>query len=170
MTPPIALVQKRIANISVGSSTVRGQPKGTVTIARNYLQSINLKDFSNGSEDQFRRVLDEHTEKLRTELPSRSWGIARKVLNIFLFQATHDVILNRTYTFDKIIAYLEVPLDNPNAKKLKGKAKSEGKTLNWKNIYSLNPDASKEFQDIARQCASQKGYERCYLDLDWWRS
>ena len=170
MTQIPDLIQKRIANISVGPSTVRGQPRGTVNIARNYLQSINLKDFSNVSKDQFRTVLDEHTEKLKNELPSQSWGIARKVLNIFLFQATHDIILNRKYTFDKIIAFLEVPLDNPNAKKLKGFAKLHSINLDWKNIYSLRPEVSKEFQEYARQYASQKECERCYLDLYWWRS
>jgi hypothetical protein len=56
MTQIPGLIQKRIANISVGPSTVRGQPTGTVNIASNYLQKINLKDFSNVSEDQFRTV------------------------------------------------------------------------------------------------------------------
>ena len=170
MTQIPELIQKRIANISVGPSTVRRQPRGTVNIARNYLQSINLKYFSNVSEDRFRTVLDEHTEKLKNKLPSHSWGIARKVLNIFLFQATHDIILNRKYTFDKIIAFLEVPLDNPNAEKLKGFAKLDGINLVWKNIHSLRPEVSKEFQEYARQYASQKECERCYLDLYWWRS
>ena len=165
------LIPKRIANISVGASTVRGQPPKTVEIARNYLQSsINLKDFSNVSEDQFRTVLDEHTEKLKNELPSHSWGIARKVLNIFLFQATHDIILNKKYTFDKTITFLEVPLDNRNAKILKKSAKSHGINLDWKNIKSLRPEVSKEFQEYAKQYASQKECERCYLDLYWWRS
>ena len=170
MTQIPDLIQKRTANISVGSSTVRGQPKDTVKNARNYLKKINLKNFSNVNEHQFRTVLDEHTEKLKNELPSHSWGIARKVLNIFLFQVTHNIILNKKYTFDNIIAFLEVPLDNPNAKKIKGFAKLHGKNLDWKNIYSLRPEVSKEYQKYARQYASQKECERCYLDLYWWRS
>ena len=56
MTPPIDLIQRRIANISVGSSTVRGQnTENTVTIARKYLQLVNLKDFSDANEDQLKR-------------------------------------------------------------------------------------------------------------------
>jgi hypothetical protein len=171
MTPPIDLIQKRIANISVGTSTVRGQPKGTVTIARKYLQSVNLKDFSEGSEDHFRTVLDTNTDKMKHELPSNSWGIARKVLNIFLFQAAHDVFLNRNYSLDKIIRYLEVPLDNPNAKKLKEIVKSKGENLDWTNIYSLAPETSSQFQEYARKYAYEKyNCERCYLDIFWWRS
>jgi len=169
MIPPIDLIQKRIANTAVGTSTVRGQPKGTVTIARKNLQLINLKDFSCSSEDQFRKVLDVYTEKLKNDLPSKSWGIARKVLNIFLFQAAHDVFLNRNYSLEGIIAFLEVPLDNPNAKKLKRIAKSKGKSLDWKNIYSLSPETSNEFQEYAKKYASQKyNCESCDLDIYWW--
>ena len=171
MTIPIDPIQKRIANNSVGTSTVRGQPKGTVTIARTFLKSVNLKDFSDASEDQFRTVLDAYTSKLKNELPSHSWGIARKVLNIFLFQAAHDIFLNRYYALDKIICYLEVPLDNPNAKKLKKIAKLKGKNLDWKNIYSLAPETSIQFQECARKYAYDKyNCERCYLDIFWWRS
>jgi len=106
------LTQRRVANISAGASTLRGQPKDSVSIAIKNLQSINLKNFSDVTSDQFEKLLDEHVEKLRKEPPSKSWDIARKVLNIFLFQATHDIILNKNYNFKKIIPYLEVPLDN----------------------------------------------------------
>lgn len=170
--PPIDIVQKRIVNISVGTSTVRGQPEGTVITARKYLQYVNLKDFSEIiNEDGFKGLLDKHTQLLKERLPSKSWGIARKVMNIFLFQATHDIILNRNYTLDKIIPYLELPLDNPNAKRLKKFAKSEGITLEWRNIYSLQPEVSITFQNYAKQYAQEKyNCERCYLDVYWWRS
>ena len=168
----IDLFQKRIANISVGSSTVRGQPKRTVKIAREYLKSINLRDFSRiNNEEEFNHLLDVHTNKLREELPSKSWGIARKILNLFLFQTSHDIFLNRRYSLDKLIPYLEVPLDNPNAKKLKIFAGLDGVKLEWKNIYSLEPEISAKFQKYAKNYAI-KTYqcERCYLDIYWWRS
>lgn len=171
----IELVQKRIANISVGASTVRGQPKGTKGIAIDYLQSVNLKDFSDVTgEAHFKNLLDKRTNELKDKLPSSPrgrWGIARKVLNIFLFQAVHDILLNRNYTFDKIITYLEVPLDNKNAKKLKKFAKERGINLDWKNIHSLDPETNMRFQEYAKQCARLPEYdcERCYLDVYWWR-
>jgi len=164
------LTQRRVANISAGASTLRGQPKDSVSIAIKNLQSINLKNFSDVTSDQFEKLLDEHVEKLRKEPPSKSWDIARKVLNIFLFQATHDIILNKNYNFKKIIPYLEVPLDNKNAKKLKKLAKKEGKRLSWKNIKSLNPEINAEFQGYAKTICISKKVERCYLDLLWWRS
>jgi len=170
--PPIELIKKRIANISVGSSTVRGQPKETVNTVRLYFNSLELQDFSNiSNEVQFKTILDKHTLILKDKLPSKSWGISRKVLNIFLFQVSHDVILNRKYHLDKIIPYLELPLDNPNAKRLKKFAKDEGIKLDWSNIYSLEPEVNAQFQEYAKRHASHKyRCERCYLDVYWWRS
>jgi len=170
--PPIELIQKRIANISVGSSTVRGQPKETVKITRNYLGSINLQSFSDiKDQTQFNILLDKHTEALKKQIPSKSWGISRKVLNIFLFQASHDIILNRKYALDCIISYLELPLDNPNAKRLVKYARLKNIRLNWNNIYSLKHETSKLFQDFAKEYAHDKyDCERCYLDIYWRRS
>ena len=160
--PPINLIQKRIANISVGSSTVRGQPKGTVKI----------QEFSNMKEDnRFQNLLDNHTLLLKEKLPSKSWGIARKVLNIFMFQASRDILLNRKYSLDGIISYLELPLDNPNAKRLVKFAKSKDIRLNWRNIYSLDAETNKQFQVFAKHYAHDTFQcDRCYLDVYWWRS
>jgi hypothetical protein len=171
--PPLRKFQNRVANFSVGASTMRGQPEGTIATARKYLQlSIDLRDFSDVvSEDQFRNILDGHTEKMRKRFESKSWGMARKVLNIFLFQAAEHIVLNRNYTLDKIIKYLELPLDNKNAKKVKEFARGKGKNLPWKNIKSLDPETSKLFQEYARQQAYKEcNCERCYLEVYWWRS
>jgi hypothetical protein len=172
MNPPIDLIQRRIANISVGPSTVRGKGReGTKAIVTKYLgESINLKDFSNADSESFQKRLDDYTEELENKIPSHEWGLARKVLNIFLLEAAHNIFLNKNYNLDKIISYLEVPLDNPNAKKLKNYAKSDGIDLEWTNIYSLDPKSSMQFQRYARQYASREhNCERCYLDLYWWR-
>ncbi len=170
--PPINLIQFRIANISVGPSTVRGQPKETVKKAREYLKSIHLQNFTDiGNEQDFQNTLNEYTLKLQQELPSKSWGIARKVMNIFLFQATHDVLLNREFFLDNIKIFLEIPLDNPNSKKLKEFAKKEEIDISWRNIYSLQPDINQKFQDYAGKYALETYQcERCYLDVYWWRS
>jgi hypothetical protein len=171
MNPPINLIQRRIANISVGPSTVRGKGReGTKAIVTKYLgESINLKDFSNADSDTFQKRLDEHTEELKNKIHLHEWGLARKVLNIFLFEAAHNIFLNKNYNLDKIISYLEVPLDNPNAKKLKNYAKSDGIMLNWNGIKSLDAKSSSQFQVYAEQYAQRLYCARCYLDLYWWR-
>ncbi|MBI2575207.1 hypothetical protein HYV82_04970 [Candidatus Woesearchaeota archaeon] len=168
----ICLVQKRIANICVGASTVRGQPKRTVDEARKYLKSIKLEEFStSGDESQFKVLLDNHTGLLKEKFPSKSWGMSRKVLNIFLFQASHDILLNRHYALDGIIPYLELPLDNPNAQRLVKFAKSKNVELEWKNIRSLKPETNEQFQEVAKRCAHDEiQWDRCYLEVCWWRS
>lgn len=170
--PPLELIQRRIAHISIGPSTVRGQPTGTARTIREYLESLDLGDFSAAANQaDFISLLDRHTSALTAKLDSGRWGIARKGLNIFLFQATHDILLNKNYSLDTIIPYLELPLDNPNAKRLVKLAKSDGVKLEWTNISSLKPEMSLKFQSFARQYADNKyGCHRCYLDVYWWRS
>ena len=41
-SPPIDKVQKRIANISIGPSTLRGQPEGTIKTAREFFINFNF--------------------------------------------------------------------------------------------------------------------------------
>ena len=169
---PIDLVQRRIANISVGPSTVQSQPKETLATARKYLASIDLREFSTvNNEEGFNKLLDEHTRLLQENLPSQSWGISRKVLNIFLFQATHDIFLNKKYSLYAAVPYFELPLDNPNGKKLRKLARAEGIKLHWTNIKSLEPEISATFQAYAKKHArSEHQCARCYLDVYWWRS
>ena len=181
--------KERIAKTSVGASTVRGQTKGTVAEARKYLiKNINLEDFVNP--DNFQNMLDKHTEILFEKLKNLyesaeknkkrnppSWGLARKVLNIFLFEAAHNTILNRKYNLEeKIIPYLEVPLDYKNAERLKKHASDEDIELRWTNIKSLNDESSiqeyAKFQEYAKKCALREEYNckhRCYLELYWFR-
>jgi hypothetical protein len=167
----IELIQKWVARGSVGSSTVRGQPKGTIDKSIEYLQSVDLQSFSEAeNEEEFKVLLDKATNKLEDVLPSKSWGMARKVLNIFLLHATQNITLNKKFGLDRIIPYLELPLDNPNAKRLIKLAKPEGKRLVWKKISSLKPEENLGFQEYAKLYAKKRGIERCYLDACWWRS
>lgn len=166
-------IQERIANTSVSSSTVRGQPRGTVEKAQDYLKTINLKDFSKiKDERQFNRSLNKHTASLKKRIDSKSWGISRKVLNIFLFEASNNVLLNKKYSLHKIIPFLELTLDNPNAKELIKLAKIKNKKLIWKTISSLKSGPNKQFQKFAKDHAYNEYCKmfRCYLDVYWWRS
>lgn len=168
-------VQKRVANLSVTASAVRGQPKGTAQKARDFLSQMDLREFSKmTSENGFQKLLDKHTTQLCKKLPSKSWGIARKVLNIFLFQASQDIHLNRCYSLRTTIPHLELPLDNRNAQRLqrlKAEEKSESRQLSWENISSLKPASSKKFQEFAKRYASKTyNCDRCYLDVYWWRN
>lgn len=169
--PLIEQMQKRIANLSIGSSTLRGQGKNAKSIAISYLKNIDLREFSNiNNELKFTDKLNYHTELLQKKLPNRSWGAARKALNIFLFQVAHDIYLSKAYNLRKIVPFLEVPLDNLNAKGLVKEAKRRHLKLHWHSIKDLHKDDSDKFQKFAKQFAKEKyNCERCYLELYFWR-
>src|SRR4051794_29968500 len=81
------IIQSRAARIAVSPSTVRGKgSKGTVSAARRYLRKMKLGDFQVRTQAAFLAALDGHTEALQQKLPKpvRRWGLARKVMNIFL--------------------------------------------------------------------------------------
>jgi len=170
-SPPIDKVQKRIANISIGPSTLRGQPEGTIKTAREFFINFNFNIFNNClSEEDFLNKLDEQTELLRNKIPSQSWGISRKALNLFIFQSAHDIYLCEKNNLKRLIPFFEVVLDNPNAKRILELAEKKGVILIWRNIKSLKKEENSSIQNFAKQIASERGYERCYLDLDFWRS
>lgn len=166
-------VQDRVANNSVGPSTVHGQKTGTVKAARTFFKKLNLNVFSNVSnEADFLEKLDKQTKLLQPKLPDRKWGFARKTLNIFLFQAAHDIYLSKKYGLRKLVKFLELPLDNPNAERLK-EENENGKKLNWENIKDLEKKDSDEFQSVAKEIARNKKYgyncKRCELEFYFYK-
>jgi len=167
---PVELVKKRIVYISISPSVVRGQKSGTMKEIINYLVSINLENFSKVKDEKnFNHLLDMYTNEPGKKI--KCWGIARKAINIFLFQASHDIVLNRKYNLNKIIPYLELILDNNNAKKLVKYAKQKGINLEWEKIKSLDKKTNKKFQKVAKKYAHEEyKCERCYLEFYLWHS
>jgi hypothetical protein len=164
----LAKFQNYIAHTSVGPSTIRGQKRGTKEIVINYLKKLNLGKLSKiNDEKDFTDWLNHHTNTLAEKL-RKNWGVARKAINLFLFHASHNLYLQQGYRLRKIIKYLELPLDNYNAKRLKEYAREKQITLKWKSIKSLTRKENKKFQEIAREYAKEKGMYRCHLDLIFW--
>jgi hypothetical protein len=164
-------VQRRLANICIGTSTVRGQPSGTKKIIIDYLRSINLAMLANINEKTYAAFLDRHTKVLKRRIPSCSWGIARKCLNIFLMEASINCFLVKAYHTSDAVPYLELPLDNPNAKRLIKKAKKEDQLdlrHCWTSIQYLTPENSAKLQEQAQKSAKKEECERGYLDILWW--
>jgi hypothetical protein len=167
----LKVVQTREANSSIGASTLRGQPKGSIEITRNFLKKLDFNIFNNvNSESEFLGILDQQTDLLKEKIPSKSWGISRKALNIFLFHAINNIFLNKEYNLNKIIPFLELTLDNPNAKKLKELSGNKKIDFGWINITKLTKEPNSKIQDFAKKIAKEKyDCERCYLDLYFWR-
>lgn len=169
----LMFIQKRVANIAIGVSSLRGQgPAGTIQKTRCFMAKLKLRTFKDIATGQFQRRLDKHTEELMKQFPKgarRNWGGARKAMNVFLEAAFYDRLLARAYKLQNLKQYLELPLDRYVVRELKTRA-GKGNLPRWAGIKNLTPDDSKEFQAYAKKVAREKGIPRIYLDLYYWRA
>jgi hypothetical protein len=106
-------LRRRTAELSVGASTVRRAGRnGSGSSAR----------ATAGSAQGLRRLialsllaaLDRETVRIQRQLPdgARHWGVARKVLNIFLRSCVYSRPLASAYGLAHIDRWLELPLDS----------------------------------------------------------
>ena len=163
------IVRSRAARIAVGPSTVRGRGnKGTVAAARAHLRNLDLRRFATSSPEEFSRVLNEATDRLQRAFPpsARHWGVARKVLNIFLRDCLYTTYLSQ-FALIKAESFLELPLDSVTADHLK-KAVGRGALPPWPGVKRVTPDLNRLFQSAALEIAKTKGVHRVHLDALWW--
>src|SRR5262249_19224548 len=78
-------------------------------MARRALTRVSLKPFGTKQARHFHDALDEETLKLKRRI--RSWGLARKVLNIFLRGCLYNAYLREHYHLDRAEPWFEIPLD-----------------------------------------------------------
>lgn len=164
-----AIIRSRAARIAVGPSTVRGRGnRGTVAAARGYLRSLDLAPFGCSRAVDFARALDVETERLRRSLPAnaRHWGIARKVLNIFLRDCLYTSYLNR-YNLTQAEELFELPLDSVTAQALKTEAGRASLPV-WPGVKGVTPELNTMFQEVALRIGAQRGVARVHLDALWW--
>jgi hypothetical protein len=173
-------IHKRLSIVSVGASALRNQgASGIVDIARDYFyQSISLDDYIGklSNPDRFAKFLDDHTQKLLKVFPAdgKSWGAARKGLNLFFREAVYNKFISDHYklptdltVFNKLIRQLEVPLDFDVAT---GIYKDKNGTIpKWISIKKLTKDVSDIYQKEALAIADSKKVARVHLDLIYWR-
>ena len=174
---------RRIAQIAVGASAIRNQgkkgDKGLIKSCRDYFENeIDLTEFFNSlsSNEAYKTFLTTHTNDLANLFPltARSWGAARKGLNLFLRDLTYnkyfadkfDLPTDFDQNNDKL-KNLEVPLDKDVAKGLRKHYKRQ--LPKWNGIKHLTPDSSDEYQAKAMELASEKNIARVHLDLEFWR-
>lgn len=173
-------IHKRLAIISVGGSAIRNQgAAGLVDIARGYFEnSISLEKFfvSLKDEGSFKRFLDLHTDQLVDQFPKggKSWGAARKGLNLFFRDLVYNKFIAEKYglsgnfeQFNEEIKCLEVPLDSYVASRLY--IRSLEKLPKWSSIKALTPAISSLYQDEALLDAVERKTARVHLDLIYWR-
>ena len=108
------LVQKRVANISIGPSTLRNQGKKDVaptvtTIAREFLGVLKLAELRYMKVDKFDEWLNDKTKDLEDrfkDVAPGNWGAARKAINVFLENAFYDRLLSEEYNLQKLVSCL----------------------------------------------------------------
>lgn len=167
--PFIQAVQSRAARISVSASATRGNGVGVVAAGRSFLARLRLAAFATSRPNVFHQRLDTATGELSVSLPAgaRSWGLARKLLNIFLRDALYTTYLADAFKLREAEALLEIPLDSITAGHLRKEA--EGRKLpRWPGVKHLTPEVSKSYQAFAAQFAATKALAPVHLDTHWW--
>jgi hypothetical protein len=165
------LFQIRVAEGAIGPSAMRNQgSKRVVRNARRYLSHIDLSRIAVRRESAFRAILDRHTERLRRSLPPKAkhWGTARKALNLFLRDILYHLYLSKDFRFERVEAWLEVPLDRYVADGIRRSYR--GPLPRWRGIIHLRPQESAAFQHAAQRIARATGVAPVHLDVFWWRN
>jgi hypothetical protein len=168
--PLIKAIQARTAAVAISPSTVRGQGEGgVVDAARDFLTNLNLHRFGVADAEMFRASLREATKELKAVYPAkaRSWGLARKCLNIFLRDALYTCYLRDEYDLALAEAWYEVPLDSVVVKAMKKKAPRRA-LPRWLGVKHLDPEDSKKYQAFALTLAEEMGITRAHLDTYLW--
>lgn len=167
--PFIQAVQSRAARISVSASATRGNGAGVVAAGRSFLSRLPLKDFATSRPELFRQRLDKATDELSAAMPfgAKSWGLSRKLLNIFLRDALYTTYLADEFKLQEAESLLEIPLDSITADHLR--KETGGRRLpRWPGVKHLTPEVNKSYQSFAAQLAAIKALAPVHLDTFWW--
>jgi hypothetical protein len=162
-------VHSLTARSAVPASAVRGKGMtGVAAAARNFLRDMRLERFGTPNPRTFARELDQQTAAMVQALPSdaQHWGVARKVINIFLRDAMYSTYLRDHYALSRAEDYYEVPLDSVTAKALI----TYGTTTlpAWPGVKHVNRTLNERFQREAGRIAKELDTARVHLDAHWW--
>lgn len=178
----VCALRQHQARVSITQPTVRSQGAGTLRAAWDFLSTdLDLRRLCAVTERKFLLRLDDATDlfvrrlqKQRGKGQSRkagSWGVARKLLNIYIRDCVYSRMLCAHYRLEAIEPFLEVPLDSLVAKGLIAEANARGQTRRlprWKTIKGLERRESDLFQSFASELAEERGHARIHLDVLLW--
>lgn len=166
----ISAIQRRTAQVAVSASAARGQgAPGLVKAAREYLAKLPLAQFGVSRPVLFRARLDQTTRQLKDVLPEkgRNWGVARKLLNIFLRDALCTTYLSEHFRLESGKGFYELPLDSITASHLRREV-PRGQLPRWLGVKHLVVEVSDQYQAAAATVANAHGIARVHLDAFWW--
>jgi hypothetical protein len=162
------MVQHRAARAAVTASATRGQRvRGVVRRARDFLVTLKLAQFGTGDQRAFARRLDATTKRLCACLPkgAATWGLARKLLNIFLRDSLYTSYLAKDHRLVLAERLLEIPLDSITAERIHGEVRD---LPGWQGVKYLDPETSAAYQAAAVVIAKKYRMARVHLDAYWW--
>src|SRR5687767_10690224 len=136
-------IQARAARAAASPSATRNQGKNVVKIAREFLGKLDLRRFGGkgAGKEGFKAELDRGTEKLRRLLPGNPWGLARKLLNIFLRDVLYTSYLSEPNGLAEAEALFEIPLDKYTVREMKNRRPhGTAKLPRWKGVRHLKED------------------------------
>lgn len=178
-TELLRYIKKYLVYVAANRSSLRNQGKNVIAIARRYLWTLDLSEFSGVTESGFSALLNSKTAALQLRFPvlrtkkpqlrrlfpypTRNWGAPRKVLNIFLRDCVHHRDVSEFYGLRTLLPYLELPLDARTALHLERSKRHE-----WRGVKWLDHELSNEFQARASRVGSRRGLTRVQLDYLWW--
>jgi hypothetical protein len=161
-------LQVKTARATISASSMRGPGCGdAIQSVRAFVGCLPLRRFSSGTRTAFDRELDAATEELCHEMPRmiRSWGLARKGLNIFLRDCLYTSYLRDAARLGRSESYLELPLDSYTGKALSA---CDSTLPRWDSVRRLTPGVSARFQAVARREGARRGLAPVHLDVFWW--
>lgn len=172
-------LRSQIARAVTEPSTVRGKGNaGVAAAARVYLTRLDLAKLA-AEPEALPAHLDQHTVSLLETFQGEAherWGLARKILNLFLRDAVYNVHLRKAYRLATLERHLELPLDGETAKRVRRdyrrlrKGRPDLPNLPaWKGPFVLTPRKSRDHQQAALEVAQAKGLRaRVHLDAFFW--
>jgi len=163
-------IQAFVARAATGPSAVRGRGnKGVGKAAREFLGVMPLGPFGTRKAKDFIKELDRETEGLRKSFPrpARHWGLARKLINVFLRDAFYTVYLRDAYALDRAESLLEIPLDSITAERLHREDAQE-ELPEWRGVRNVDAAMNEAFQAAAADVAAAYGTARVHLDAVWY--
>jgi hypothetical protein len=180
-TARMAMMLRYVAEVSVGPSTTQSYKREGAFRYGDFLRSRNLTSLFDKTEAEFTAWLNMQSTRLSkhivaTKDPSVStWGMARKILNIFLHNVYFNNVLHQGYQLERIEPYFEVPLDSDVVAWLLRVA--DETQIEFENpitgkfaVYKVTKTANESFQRLATKVARKFRTSRVYLDTYFYRT
>ena len=131
--------------------------------------SIKLRQLGVKQERVFQQRLKRLTEDLRRSFPPKAkhWGLARKILNMFLRDAFYNFYLRGEFRLGQVERFLEIPVDSAVARGLR-RGTPRGSLPGWPGLKGLKRGDHAVFQQRASELARQFKTTRVHLDAVLW--